>query len=622
MAFRGPGWNEYDKTKERAATAEQELAAANQQIEDLKTLNKQMLTELQVGDNQSEVPVAHAQYVNGLGKYMVPVEGTLENHYRLIYDRSNELDFWPDQSPAFDGLVAQTFLDPAFGMSNHPRYFDYEPLRDNVSTVRNYVLQVVMNGVDQRDTGQMRAAERKLEQMGREIGVALERDSLFKRPGSASLDVSEVSEPGVGAAKIYALLTKKQASAGVMAPLKSLFGYDYTDWGLPPVERSPFNKENVAAFCMSDFGTSQSKERMDALEAAHVTQAARSARREADELLEQQQENAPAPEIAPANQAELSAAQRLSVLGATLAGSAFSLDRVRKLPEPVKDRSVELAREIIDKMRLSLGGASQDQWLELPAETAMAQGEAIGSISQVYADAYQTALAANPAIGDNPAVQQANDAMGKLAYLAKQQAGMKLVDEGRVDDAMMVMAELDTYPEQWKQTGDETVESLLAQLQTGLEMTHAATKQAQQMGLNAPQISSDIPEPAAITPPAAAPEQQAQPAPDLAALLAQAQAAQQQPHESQAPVVAERAPQFSPAQIQQMLSQGNLSVSEIDHIRQMQNEAATMQIAAPEKPGHAAAVGRGSPPAPALQQGNGGYRSAVQQQGSDTLLKR
>lgn len=619
VGWRGrPDWEEFDKTKERANTAEQSLATANQQIEDLKTLNKQMLTELQVGDNQAEVPVANAQYLNGLGKYMIPAQNTLENHYRLIYDRSNELDFWPEQSPAFDGIVAQTFLDPAFSMGHHPRYFDYEPLRDNISTVRNYVLQAVMNGVDQRDGEQMRSAERKLEQMGREIGVALQRDSLFKRPGSASLDVSDVSEPGVGAAKIYELLTEKQASAGIMAPLKSLFGYTYTDWGLPPIENTPFSNANVEAFCMSDFGKEKAPGHMAALEAAQVTQAARSARREAEELLEQQQaQSQPEPVAEPAapEPTGFSQAQKLSVMGAGLAGSAFSLDRVRKLSAPVKDRSVELAREIIDKMRINLGGTTRDQWLELPAEAAVAQNEAINSIAKVYSDAYQTALDSDPAIRDNPAVQQGNDAMGKLAYLSKQQAGMKLFDEGRRDDALMVMAELETYPDHWKpQNEGESVESLLAQMQNGLEMTHQAIKQAQDKGLATPQNT------VGQAPALAAQEPATQAAPDLAALLAQAQA---QAAAKQPALPEQKNPaQLSAQQMQHMLSQGNLSASEIDQIRQMQSQASSMKAQAPEKAGYAATVGRAETPAtPKAQQGD--YRSNVQQkESSDLLMKR
>lgn len=613
MRKRGPSWEDYEETLNQAETAGQELATARQQVEDLKTLNKQMLTEMQVECNQPEVAVLNAQSLNGLGKYMTPVENTLENNFRLVYDRSNELDFWAEQSPAFDGLVAQTFLDPAFSMSNHPRYFDYEPLRDNISTVRNYALQVVLNGVDARDSAQMKTAERKMEQMGREIGVALQRDSLFKRPGSASLDVSDASEPGVGAAKMYELLKSKQDKSGLFAPIKQVFGYNYSDWGLPEIDRSPFSQANVEAFCIGDFNSPDSRSHLEDIEAAKATQDSRAARREVDDMQTQQPNTTEIPDTPVEG---LSNAEQLAILGAGLAGTAKSLNRVENMAEPTKDRSVELAREILDNMRISLVDTSRDQWLEMPAEESLVQNEAIGSIATLYAQSYQAGIANDPSLQDNPTVQQSNLAVGKLAYMMKQQAGMKLVDEGRMDDATAIMSELETYPQSWKQQGEgESVETLLAQMQNGLELTHRAAQKAQKKGFEIDAASA--PEAAklrrdeAININQVNEQHPAQTADDIAQTQAQVQTA------------TARQPLPSQEQLQTILNQGNLSPTELATVRDMQAQAAIMHQEAPstQLKSHAQSVGCEDKPTSALEK-DGTYRTAVQQQPQPEMIKR
>jgi hypothetical protein len=571
----GPSLEEHQALQAEAAAAAQQPDAALPQMES----SQQAGADEQSVDNPSGVEVAHSQYVNGLGKFMVPAEGTLENHFRLIYERSNELDFWAEQSPAFDGLVAQTFLDPAFSDSRHPRYFDYEPLRDNISTVRNFVMQSLLSQVDTRDTEQLAVVERKMEQMGREIGVALQRDTPFKRPGSASLNVQEVSQPGSGAAKIYELLYKKQQKGHEFGAIKRLFGYDYAEWKLPEPEASPFSKANVAAFCLGEISVQENPAHQDAVTAAETAEAARTARREAEELLEQQQAETQVPTEQADTQTppDQSNALNLAALGAAITGAAFSLDRVQRLPEPVKDRSVELAREILEKMRVSLGAGSTDQYLEMPPEEALTQSESISAIAALYADVYQAALEADESTKNNPLIVQGNIAMGKLAYLTKQQAGMKLVDEGRMDEAQMIMQELEGFPREWQpQPGGESMETLLSQVQAGLEQSHQTAK------------------------------------------LAQAQ-----------PLQPETA---SPAQVQQqlqeMLQKGNLSPQELSAMREMQAQAATMQAESPVQKlkSHAQSVEQRSSgqetSASAIQPNKGNYRSAVQQHAGDTQLKR
>lgn len=528
---------------------EEELKAAQERIAQLEHENMHMMSELDMANNISGVPILHSQHIEGLGKFIVPAENTLQNHFSLIYDRDNLLDFSAEQSPAFDGVMEQHFRAPAFSLPEHPHYFDYEPLRDNVSVVRNYVMQSLLSQHDIRDPDEFYTVSQKMEEMSSEIGKALQRDNaVFSRPGSVKLSTLDASAPGTGAAMIYDLLCKKQESSKSFSGIKNFFGVGTSEWNLAPIESSPFSKANVDAFCLT-----------------HPPQV--------EPEVTPQPEPAPVPQPTPEATAEkgLSQAQKLAALGTGIAGAAFSLDRVHALSQPVKTRSVELAREILDKLRVTLGGTSQDQWLELPAEAAMQANESLRSISSVYADLYQQALQVNPALEQDATMQQSNAAMGKLAYLMKQQAGMKLIDEGRADEASLIMQELETYPEAWQPAPNETPDILLAQVQTGMDQAQATLQ------LQSP----------------------AQPA----------LAGQQQ----QAPSAAE--------QLQQLLQNGNLSQQELAAIRDMQAQANSMQADAPieQLQKHAKKADRES--ASSLSP-EGGYRKAVQQPQAETQIKR
>ena len=443
------------KEKKEDMVKKDEFTSLGTEVDQLRTLVQNLLAEDVVDDQSTTVPVMDAKYLNGIGKYIVPAPGTLNNHYQLVIDRSNEIDFWPNQSPVFDGLIAQCFLDPAFSKDNHPQYYNFEPLRDNIAVVRNFVIAQVTHGLDTSKEENVSAAVRKLEQMGREIGVALQRDSFFRYPGAEKLDVLEASQPGVGAAKIYELLVEKQNRTMAGHPWDLVRGRDYSDWGLPGIEDSPFSKQNVVDFCLA-----QQEVAPDA--AAVAPQAPVD------------------PAQPPAEPVPFTSGNELAVLGAAIAGSAFSLERVERLPKPVKHRAVEIARDILEKMKVNVAGDTLPQWLDHPHEETVDYANALSQVAEVYADTHRVATLVDPSLAGNPAVLGANVALGKLAVLLKAQAANALELEGKAEDAQMVRAELEYLPEHWKAIAPtDTVDSLLSQVQLGLDVTYGTAKEAE-----------------------------------------------------------------------------------------------------------------------------------------------
>lgn len=431
-----------DGSAEELAAAKQQTEALEAEVDRLREAELTMLAEAQEDSGTSVIPILDARYVPGFGKYMVPKHNTLNEHYQLVYDRSNELDFWPKENEGFDGIISQIFLAPAFLHTNHPKYFDYEPLRDNIATVRNYVFQQLLSGVDLNDENALKFALWKSHQMSREIGMALRRDTIFRAPGSLRLDVKECSKPGEGAAKIYELLLEHQGRKRLFWPLSVIFDREYDEWGLPPIEQSPFSKENVRQFCM---------------------------------------QYAPPPEPTVASEPISSlAGHELAVIGAALTASAFSTQRVEKLPRPVKDRAVELARDILNKLRMDFNQEPVEQWLNRPSEDAVVYTHAIAELGALYANTYQTAMQFAPELEGNALLLQANLAMGKLAYLLKEQAAIALEREGNNDDAALIRADIQSLPPEWKNIQGVTVDQLLASVQTGLEVSYATVRSTMQ----------------------------------------------------------------------------------------------------------------------------------------------
>lgn len=462
-----------------APVSADELAYLEDELASLHNEND-VLRYNEAEDTQAEnsIPIADSAFVPGFGKYIIPYDASLTNQYQLIFDRQNELSFDPEAFEAFDGVVARVFLSPAISHPNHPDYFSFEPLRDNIATVRNFAMVEILKQTDLNDPAAVNAAMQKCNEMGREIGVALQRDTITRRPGSLHLDVTKSSVPGAGAAEIYKLLQRKQHRSPLLRPLDWVLKRDYRQWNLPPIEDTPFSSANVQSFCIPADGPQAPACAAPApdISPEPVVPAAAPAT---------EAQTAPEPAVAPAPAApSVSSGQQLAALGASIMGNARSLDKVEKLPRPVKDRAIELARDILDKLRLGLGeGGSIASWLSLPGNDAVAYTEGVSQLTELYAQSYETATAYSPQLASSPFLVGANAALGKLSYLAKAHAYTQLEGEGLLDDAAMLRAELETYPAEWTNLEGDTVESLLSQIQSGLEITHKAALDGEMQAL-------------------------------------------------------------------------------------------------------------------------------------------
>lgn len=418
-----------------------------------------------VAPSTTGIPLRSSAYSDGVGKYMAPEENTLTNHYALVRDPSNELDFLPGDCP-LDTVSAYTFKDPAFSKPTHPHYLDYRPLRENIAVVRNVILQNITESADLSDPQQNSAAINTLDFMGLEIGEALQRGSRLSLRGD-NLNPLEASQPGIGAAEIYQLLYEKQESNKSLHFVKKLFGKDYSQWNLPPIEDTIFNAANVEAF-----------------RNASATVPAPPAPAESPaKTAEPQAVRNPVAGFAPTQ--GLDSGRQLAVLGSTLAGTVMSLDRVRQLPKPVRDESIDLARKILENLRFSMGEAApRDAWMQRPESEVIEESNALVSVAGFYADVYNNAQAVSPEVTADETLQKANEALGKLAYLVKSQSIEQLEAQGNTQAVQLLQQEVGRFPESWKDIGEMRMGDLLAQLNTGLERAQQVIEQAKAEGVS------------------------------------------------------------------------------------------------------------------------------------------
>ncbi len=408
----------------------------------------------------------------GFGTFYVPQEQTLQHHFMLVYYRDNNLGFWPQDYPSFDGIVSQMFTRPYVINTEHPDYLKWEGLRDNMATVRNYLMHHVLKDVDLSNHDELRMAQLDLVEMGREVGAALQRDSFWRRPFTLHLDKETCNEPGEGAAKIYELLTKQQQPSFFMRPIHWLMGRRYWEWKLPPIEETPFAPQHVADFSVergisgSYLGVAPEQNPLLGL-----------GQEEAQETAQQQAQAAqvdPMAETSVTPEAiQNNTGIQLSLLGAAIAGNAMSLERVEQLPEPVKDEAIAIARDILEKLKARDGSQPLPQWLERPAEQLLNDTQALAEATSVYAQDVRTLLQSNPEMADEPAIQEANQAVGQLAYQIKKQALEQLQADGLAQDAQAAQLELDNMPAEWKTEPQGGIAGLANKLAAGLNVTRS-----------------------------------------------------------------------------------------------------------------------------------------------------
>jgi hypothetical protein len=166
---------------------------------------------------------------------------------------------------------------------------------------------------------------------------------------------------------------------------------------------------------------------------------------------------------------DVSPADTLLNVSNRLASSAYKVRAIELLEPPARSESVELAREILRKLKnLSFSRQSVGEMVNSGRpEDKAALAKKIHEAVDIYENLLEEAAQINPNILSDPRIKEANDAVGSFSHAIKLMAAKEIPNS--VATAQQISADVTRMPEEWKKLHDRTVDRLITSMEGGLE---------------------------------------------------------------------------------------------------------------------------------------------------------
>lgn len=384
-------------------------------------------------------------YIQGAGKFVIPRENTWAAHRMLVLDPAMNLGYSPSAYPFFDQRIRQRIdYAPLVDMSDR-RYPAYDVLRENIAIVRNYVMSEFFpdGSVDPEDQKQVR----QMAQVADFLGEGLGNNGWLRNPLKPKISLERANMPGTGAQYLYQQIKAHETYYNwmmpVLLPLYLVTGKTYKNWGLPSLEDSPFSN--------------------DALRVPPPLPVSKLTDEELLSLCSDMDKGKTAQNVSAAY------AEGINQIGDSLTHASHMYQSVDSLKEPTKRESVELAKEILRKLKLKIGEALVSHGLSPEALQNFTILESLKGVVQVYEYHLQKLSTQDPRILENPAVRQAADAIGKLGFVAKMEALRIAESSHNAPLAKALTEELLQLPAHWQHPKELKFKELLNQVESGLD---------------------------------------------------------------------------------------------------------------------------------------------------------
>lgn len=400
--------------------------------------------------------------VPGVGSYVIPAYPGWKALLKLIQDREINVDFSLKEYPVFDKIIGEHFNSPYMLDPLDDHYESYRSLRDNIAAVRNLLMQTYYSNTPAGMTPEK--ARIALAEIAEFVGEGLNNNYLYMgvlpnhKWGRPHIDLSRArAKGGEGAQYIYEEILKHQRHSNWMRPFDavlSLFGgKSAPDWMLPPASETGFISGLFSLFSTSKLpnsisSTPTSAEIEAALARVGALEAERAALRGRMEL----------------NTMSVD----LDAIGNHLLFSAEHMNRVETLSEPVRQDAIEIAREILRKLKFALGDLNILDGLKLKPTDDMATLGAIKGVSMVYERLLAWARGLDPSIMEHPSIIAATRAVGQFGYLAKLEAFRMARAAGNTVQAENLGEQLKRIPSVYATATDATFGGLLSKVENGI----------------------------------------------------------------------------------------------------------------------------------------------------------
>lgn len=374
---------------------------------------------------------AQLQEFPHLGRFMPPRQNSYAAHFQLCSDSALALHFSPTQQPAFDAPLAPSA--PVL-------------LQPTLAVLRNAILQQFFAaGYAPKRAQHMQAIARYL-------------------AAQFVAGRADVSPNGAGAQALYCMLLARQNTPLWRMPSAWLDAANRSQrWGLAPLEQSPF----------SDAALRLAAPLPDTLLSAVADV-------RFGEMVDRNSFNAPAP--SPQNEA-LTTAEELSAIADDLAAASTLTLSIDSLHEPTRREAIEIAKDILDKLRLGLGEALIMNGLSAFDINPLTLLNDLKKVVKAFEFHLHKVAGLDAKIYDNPAIAAAIKAIGKLSFFAKQETLKAAVALGDTRMIARLQQDLNQMPRAFIPTAADRFTHLFDDLESGLKtaidrMNHLANKDA------------------------------------------------------------------------------------------------------------------------------------------------
>ena len=449
---------------------EEALRAAHAQA--LAELN-QLQAKASTADNAMGGNANYSMHdVANVGRYVIPRRSGWNALLDIIHDPVPNIDFSANIYPAFDGIIGEHFESPYLLDPLDDKYESYESLRDNLAAVRNFLMESYY-ATDKSGLSPVQAKQ-ALAEIAAFVGDGLYNNFLFggmipnHDPNQPHIDIDQArAKGGHGAQYIYERILAHQRQSDWLRPFDAvvaLFGGNpQPNWKLPDADKTHFTD----FFDHDIAGALTSAPQNTTIEAAAANLAAIEAQLNA------------------ARDARLltTSAQDLDFIGNNLVYTANHLDGVAQMSAPVRRDAVEIAKEILRKLKLSIGEAHVVDGLNMKPSDDMAALGAVKGVATVYARLLAWARNNNDsAIFQHPSVIAATQAIGQLGYLAKAEA-LRMANVAKNSALANNLSEqLNLLPASFKPVPGTKFGQLLDTIQSGMEVILNRTQEVSVTG--------------------------------------------------------------------------------------------------------------------------------------------
>lgn len=441
-------------------------AAYAQAIAELNRIRGKASADDSVGPSTTHYSMHEAA---GFGKYVIPRRTGWNALIDIIHDPVPNIDFSANIYPAFDGVLGDIFDSPYLLDPLHDKYESYESLRDNLAAVRNFLLQTYYAHTPEGMTPSK--ARQALTEIATFLGDGLLNNYEYyglipnHKPFRPFIDIDKAREPGgQGAQYIYQRILDHQRHSSWMRPfdaVKALFGgHAPIDWQLPEASATTF-LDKIGHDLADAPPTPEDMEAAQRVDALNMR-------------LQQIRDS----------RALSTTATDLDAIGNHLIYTAENMKGVTHLSEGLRRDAVDIARDILNKLKLRLGNhGALDALTQMKPSEDMATLGAVKGVAMVYERLLAWARGNNDsAIFQHPSILAANRAIGQLGYLAKTEA-LRMARVARNDVLVEALSEqLKRLPESYRTIHDATFGGLLDKVERGIDTVINRTQQVSVSG--------------------------------------------------------------------------------------------------------------------------------------------